>query len=134
MKKNNLSVNKIINFIGYFFLILGFFALVKISFNFIYYKEYPLTPVLPFNPFTYYQTEEDCKNQFNYPYYNEKGEIRPPSNDEKKIQEKNLESCLKKVKQDRENNKINDIWTAILFLILGGGINLTKKWYLEEKG
>jgi len=134
MKKNNLSVNKIINFIGYLFLILGFFALVKISFNFIYYKEYPLTPLLPLNPFAYYQTEEDCRIQFNYPYYDDKGKARTPSKEEKEFQEKSIENCVKKVKRDRENNKINDIWTAILFLALGGGINLTKKWYLDEKG
>lgn len=131
-QQNHSWINKLINFLGYFFLILGIYALTKTSFNYIYYKnKYPLSPAISLNPFYYYQTEEDCQQQFNYPVYDEKGNPKEPTSAEKKIQEKNIKNCLEKVKRQREENKINDLWTAIFLLTLGIGIHLTKRFYLR---
>lgn len=130
--QNHSWINKIINFIGYLFLLIGIYALIKTSYNFIYLKNnYPITPVIGFNPFGYYQTEEDCYQQFNYPLYDEKGQPREANSFEKKLQQENIKNCLNKIKRQKEENKINDIWTTLFFLILGAGIHLTKRFYLK---
>lgn len=131
-KKDSLWINKIINFLGYFFIILGVYALIKTSFNYIFYsKKYPLTPVLSINPFYYYQTEEDCYQQYNYPIYDDKGKPREPNSYEKKMREDNIKNCLEKIEKQRSENKINDVWTTIFLLLMGFGIHWTKKFYLK---
>lgn len=128
----NLWINKIINFLGYFFIILGIYALIRISYNNIYLKDtYPLSPVISINPFVYYQTEEDCYQQFNYPFYDEKGKPREPSSSEKKFRDENIKNCLKRIKNQREENRVNDMWLTFFLFVLGGGIHLTKKFYLK---
>lgn len=132
VKNQSIWINKTINFLGYFFIILGFYALIKVSYNNVFLKDnYPLTSVLNINPFSYYQTEEDCYQQYNYPLYNQKGQLREPENHEKKIQQENVKTCINKVRKQREENKINDIWQTIFLFVLGIGIHLTKRFYLK---
>ncbi|MFN4212957.1 MAG: hypothetical protein ACK4FL_03295 [Microgenomates group bacterium] len=105
--------------------------MIRVSFNNVFLKEkYPLSSV--FLNIPYYQTEEDCYQQFNYPLYTEKGQPREPNTYEKKLQNESIKNCLNKVKKQREENRINDIWLTLFFLILGGGIHLTKKFILNN--
>jgi hypothetical protein len=133
MKKNqeNNWPNKIINFIGWFILLLGIYATIKTSFNFVFYKnKYPTDPVIG-PSFLYPKYEEECYEQFNYPLYNEKGEPRKPNKDEEIIREQQTKNCLKKIEKNREITKQNDIWISFMLVFLGGGILLTKKFYLK---
>ncbi|GAB4218736.1 MAG: hypothetical protein Fur009_1230 [Candidatus Microgenomates bacterium] len=132
MKKNdNNWPNKIINFLGWLILLLGIYATIKTSFNFIYFKnKYPTDPVLGPN-FSYPKYEEECYEQFNYPLYNEKGLPREPDKAEEKIRRENIKNCLKKIEKNRELTKQNDIWTSFMLIFIGAGILVTKRFYLK---
>jgi len=130
--KNHSWVEKIINFLGYFFLLLGIYASIKTLYNHLYFKnKYPLIPVVSINPFSYYESEENCYQQFSYPYYDDKGKPRPPYKEEKEMQEKNLKICLERIKRQRQQTKQNDIWTSFMLVFLGVGILYTKGFYLK---
>jgi len=130
--KNNSWVEKIINFLGYFLLLLGIYASVKTLYNHLYLKKYPLTPVINFNIFSYPDFEENCYQQFSYPYYDDKGKPRNPYKEEKELQEKNLKICLERIKKQREETKQNDVWTSFMLVFLGVGILYTKRFYLNK--
>ena len=132
--KNNSWPEKIINFLGYFLLLLGIYASIKTIYNHLYFKtQYPLVPVVNINPFSYYESEENCYQQFSYPYYDDKGKPRQPFKEEKEMQEKNIKICLEKVKKQREQIKQNDVWISFMLVFLGGGILFTKRFYLKEE-
>ncbi|GIW62302.1 MAG: hypothetical protein KatS3mg090_0128 [Patescibacteria group bacterium] len=122
--------NKIINFIGWFILLLGIYAVLKTTFNILYYEKYPTDPVIGFG-ISYPRYEEECYDQNNYPLYNEKGEIRSPSEQEKRIFQENVKRCLDKLEKNRQINKLNDIWFSFMLVFLGGGILFTKRFYLK---
>ncbi len=129
-KTENNWPNKIINFISWLDLLLGIYATIKVSFNLIYYKKYPTDPVLGVN-YSYPKYEEQCYAQDNYPLYDEKGQPRKANFEEEKIRQQNIKSCLKEIEKNRETTKQNDIWTAFLLVFVGGGILITKRFYLK---
>jgi hypothetical protein len=131
--KNNSWPEKVINFLGWFILLVGIYAVIKTTYNHLYLKNnYPLTPVINLNIFSYPDFEENCYQQFSYPYYDDKGKPRPPFKEEKEMQEKNLKICLERIKKQREQTKQNDVWISFMLVFLGGGILYTKRFYLKE--
>jgi len=132
MKNNNNSwIEKIINFLGWFILLLGIYAAIKTSFNIFYYKKYPVDPVIG-PAFFYPKYEEECYEQNNYPLYDEKGKLRKPTSEEEKIRKENINNCINKINKQREITKQNDMWTSFMLVFLGVGILYTKKFYLNK--
>lgn len=127
-KKPNHWIEKLISFLGFFIFLLGIYASLRTGYNFIFLKNnYPTIPVITLNPFPYSSFEEDCYQQFNYPYYNEKGQPREPLKQEKELRQQNINNCLKRIEKQRRETKINDAWTSIFLLFLGGSIIIYSK-------
>lgn len=129
--KNNSWPEKVINFLGWLILLVGIYATIKTSFNFFYYKKYPVDPVI--GPgFFYPKYEEECYEQNNYPFFDEKGKPRKPSLEEERLRKENIKNCIKKIDKQREQTKQNDVWISFMLVFLGGGILYTKRFYLKE--
>ncbi len=129
-KGNGTKVNSIVSFIGLILLLLGIFATVKTGVNLVFFKKYPTYGVLSLNfmgmpPFM--SREEDCLI-FPQTYFNQAGAPRVASDDEKRMEKLQKEMCIGAVKQNRESAKINDISTSLLFLFLGVGVLVGKKY------
>lgn len=130
MKKNkpNHWIEKLISFLGFFIFLLGIYASLRTGYNVIFLKNnYPTTSVINLNPFPSSSFEEDCYQQFNYPYYDEKGQPRKPYKEEEELRRENIKNCLKRIEKQRKETMINDIWTSIFFLFLGGVILIYSK-------
>lgn len=130
MKKNkpNNSIEKLITFFGFFILFLGIYASLRTSFNFIFLKNnYPTISVININPFPYSTYEEDCYQQFNYPYYDDKNRPRKLYKEEEELRDKNIKNCLKRIEKQRRETKINDVWVSVFLLFLGGIIIIYSK-------
>ena len=113
-------LSTLINFVGWLFVLIGIYAALKTSFNLIYYKDkYPVNPVIGFS-FVYPRYEEDC--------------YRPPFDleDDKEKSQEYIQFCINKIKKARKETKQKDIWTSFSFLFIGGGILITKRFYLKS--
>ncbi len=121
--------NKLSYFVGalaLIFLLLGIFGTVRTITNFYLFEKYPNGGVLSFNN-NFMQREEDCQS---YPmsYFDNKGQTRPATQDEKKMADEQKQICLSSVAKSRENAKINDISISLFYLFLGTGIFIGKKY------
>lgn len=130
MIKNQLWINKLINFLGFLFLIIGLYALIRTSYNFYFLKDkYPTSSIFSLFP-SYPSSVEDCEQQYTYPLYDEKGKLRSPSPYEEKERKKQVKLCLKQLKKMSQDAFEKDLWTTLFFLFLGSGILITKRFYL----
>lgn len=127
-KKPNHWIEKLISFLGFFIFLLGIYASLRTGYNLIFLKNnYPTTSVINLNPFPYSSFEEDCYQQFNYPYFDDKGRPRKPYREEQELRQENIKNCLKRIEKQRRETKINDIWISFFLLFFGGSIIIYSK-------
>lgn len=124
-----------VTFIGFLLVLLGVYGSVRTAINLVLFEKYPSAGVYSFNfmgvPY-YQQREEDCENiSLGYP---------PPvdistgisgkfsEGQMKNEQEKQKMLCLSSVRESRSQAKINDISQSILFLFLGAGVMVSRKY------
>lgn len=132
MEQKKSKVNSFISLLGLILLLLGIFMSVKTGINLAFFDKYPtmgstsLAPIF-FGGMPYSQREEDC---MIYPqiYTKMSGEPRAATEDEKKMEEVQKQSCINSVIQARETAKINDISTSLLFLFLGLGVLIGRRY------
>lgn len=137
MSKNPISlltaqktgIDKLILFTGTIFILLGIYAILRVSINFwVYPTKYPTTGI--FNSGYYGQREEDCYFQMGS-YLNEKGQVRPANPEEKILENDNKNRCLSGIVEARKTSKVNDLSSIGLFLLLGSGILISKQWLIK---
>ena len=132
MNNKQSKTNAFISLIGLFLLLMGIFMTVRTGVNLIFFKKYPTTGIMAiatpfFGGMPYSQREEDC---MMYPqmYYKPDGQPRTATADEKKMEEQQKKSCVSGVEQSREAAKINDISSSLLFVFLGLGVLIGKRF------
>lgn len=126
----SITIDKVIVFIGLFFLLVGAYASLRIGVNIWLFDRYPTTGVLQIASFPMYgQREEDC--DFSTPYYSYEGKPREATADEKQIETNQAERCLSAVQETRRVALIQDISTASFFLFIGLGVLISKQVFLR---
>lgn len=128
------KANAFISLLGLLLLLFGIFMTVRTGVNLAFFKKYPTTGVLSigsafFGGMPYSQREEDCMMSYPQIYFNDKGQSRPATNDEKKMEVQQKKLCISGVEQAREASKINDISTSLLFVFLGAGVLIGKRYF-----
>lgn len=131
MEKRQSKANTFVSLLGLLLLLLGIYMTVRTGINLVYFKKYPTTGVMSFiTPFgmPYSQREEDC---MFYPqtYFKPDGQPRTATKEEKKMEEQQKNVCISGVVQTREATKINDISSSLLFLFLGLGVLIGKRYF-----
>ncbi len=120
-----------ISFISIVCILIGFYALARLTFNLVAYPAYPMTGVIPFfQTNQYVQQERDCQ----YPpmtYYNTDGNMRKATAEEMQFETQQRQMCLDTVRDARILAKTNDINFSLFFLFIGIGIVVTKKFFLK---
>lgn len=131
MQKTTSLENKFSYFVGVLalvFLLLGAFGSVRTLTNVYLFEKYPNGGVLSFNN-NFMQREEDCQSYVGpLSYFDDKGQTRLATEDEKKMAEDQKQICLSSVAKSRENSKVNDISISLFYLFLGAGIFIGKKY------
>ncbi len=133
MKESIDWAKALINFVGWLLVLAGIYAALKTSFNVMYYKgKYPVDPIIGISS-VYPKNEEDCyeTSLIGFPE-NEIGISKSQREQAEKRRERLFKICMARVKKAREEAKIKDIWTSFLFLFIGSGILLTKRFYLKS--
>ena len=106
---------------------------VRTATNLIFFKKYPTTGVMPtlqmFGGMPYSQREEDCTMMSAQPYFKPDGQPRAATSDEKLLAEQQKNSCISGVVQARDAAKVNDISSSLLFLFLGLGVLIGKRFF-----
>ncbi len=122
-KENKLSY--LVSVLALIFLLLGIYGSVRTALNFYLFEKYPSGGVFSFNNY-YGEREEDCA----YPmtYYGMEGKPRPATTDEEKAAIEQKELCLSRVTKSREQAKVNDVSISLLYLFLGAGIFIGKRY------
>lgn len=129
IQKPNNILYAIISFIGIVLLLIGIYSAVKTTVNFLAFEKYPIDNGFLSFAFSPYRSETECSNPQKY--YTNDGQERAATEQEKqdaKVQEK---SCLSQVQDSRKSAKTNDISASILYLFLGAGILLTRKFMFK---
>jgi hypothetical protein len=126
------KANTWVTFIGVVLLLIGIYATVRTAVNLVAFEKYPSTGVLTLNfsgmP-AYMQREQDCFYPMTYTTPN--GAPRAATADEKENEKKQQEICLSGVADARENAKVNDISQALLFLVLGAGVLISRRIFFK---
>lgn len=128
MQKTKSSENKISYFVSVLaliFLLLGIYGSVRTILNFKLFEKYPNGGVLSFNNY-FGEREEDCS--YPMPYFTMEGQARPATPEEEKMAAEQKELCLSRVAKSRETAKVNDISISLLYLFLGAGIFVGKRY------
>lgn len=133
MEKKQSKTHPFISLLGLLLLLLGVYMTVRTCTNFIFFKKYPTTGVMPVMPFygggmPYSQREDDCYMYYPQTYFKPDGLPRTATIDEKKMEEQQKKSCLSGVEQARETAKVNDISSSLLFVFLGLGVLIGKRF------
>jgi hypothetical protein len=128
--QNSSKTSVFFTFLAVFLLLIGVYATVRTAINVSAFKKYPTTGVLSIGVCgiaPYSQREEDCL----YPqqYFTQDGKPRSATEEEKQFQKDQRRICISGVTETRRTTRINDISTSFLFLFLGGGLLLTKKYF-----
>ncbi len=133
MKEHTAAYNWV-TFLGIFMLLIGIFAAGRTVINmYLFPTQYPQSGVLAVNiggQQPYYQRESDC-NYPPTPSYDSSGKMAPPSPEQTKIDNQNKSNCLAGVKDTREQTKINDIATSLLFLFVGFGLLVMRRFFFK---
>lgn len=117
-------MHSFVPFVAVVFLLLGVYVGLRTGLNILTMKKYPTVGVLSgVNPFfpPYFQREEDC--YYPGPY--------PSTEADKKMQAEQEKRCLDGVQAARDLAKANDINTSVLFLFLGAGLLISKRFILK---
>lgn len=132
--KNESSPKLWITFFGVLLVLLGIYAAVRTAVNIkLFSDRYPQSGVINTSLFgqpVYYQRETDCNFPFT-PVVSPNGELTQPSLDQIKIDKQNKDNCLTGVKDAREQAKLNDISVSTLFIFIGLGILLSRKFFYK---
>jgi len=128
------KTNAFISLLGLLLLLLGIYMSVRTGINLTFFKKYPTTGVLSigsafFGGMPYSQREEDCMMSYPQTYFDDKGQPRPATNDDKRMEEQQKKYCISGVEQAREASKINDISSSLLFVFLGMGVLIGKRYF-----
>jgi hypothetical protein len=128
-KSNESRVYPWITFIAIVLLLLGIFGTARTVINMVAFDKYPSTGVYAFSfmmPGFYGQREQDC----TYPqtYFTPDGKPRTPSKEEKEQEKIIKQNCLDGVREAREQAKVNDVSQSMLFLTLGIGLLVTRRF------
>lgn len=121
-----------VTFIGVILVLIGIYASARTIINFGIFDKYPTEGVLTFN-FTgtppYFQREEDCL----YPttYFTPDGKPRPATKEEKESEKVQQKNCVEGVKESRKKAKVNDVSQSLLFLLLGGGVLVSRRIFFS---
>lgn len=115
--------------IGMILLLVGIYASLRLGINLVAFDKYPQEGVISLNfaGAPYFQKEQDC----SYPaVYFEDGTSaeRPATEGEMKRDAENQRTCLQSVADARETAKKNDISQALLFLFMGAGLLLSRRF------
>jgi len=133
MEEKKSKTNSFISLLGLLLLLLGIYMAVRTGTNLIFFKKYPTTGVMPVTPFfggmPYSQREEDCMMSYPQTYFKENGQPRAATKEDKKMEEQQKNLCISGVVQAREAAKINDISTSLLFVFLGLGVLIGRKFF-----
>lgn len=115
-------------------ILIGMFAAGRTIVNIALFPHlYPQSGVLAINiggQQPYYQRETDC----NYPptlSYDPSGKVAAPNPEQTKIDVQNKQNCLAGVTDTREQTKVNDIATSVLFLFVGFGLLVTRRFFFK---
>ena len=119
--------------IGVLLLLIGIYALSRTIINIVAFPKYPTTGVISINfsgvsPYT--QKEGDCTYLRMY-YKDDNKTTRLPTEEEKAQENLEIKNCLASVTEVRDEAKVNDISQSTLFLFLGIGILLFRKFFLK---
>lgn len=131
-EKNTSRANTWVTFIGVILLLVGIYASARTVINLKAFSKYPQAGVLSFSfggQAPYYQRESDC----SYPqsYYAPDGQVRPPTDAEKKQEQDTVKRCVDAVTDSREQAKVNDISQSLLFLFLGVGVLASRRIFFR---
>lgn len=129
IQKPNSILYAIISFIGIVLLLIGIYAAVRTTVNVFTFEKYPIDNGFFSFVFSPYQSEADCLNPQKY--YTNDGKERTATEQEKQDAKVQEESCLSQVQDSRKSAKTNDISASILYLFLGAGILLTRKFMFK---
>lgn len=118
-------------FVGVIMLLIGIYATLRTGINLFAYKNYPSGGVIPLNfsgmPF-YSQNEEDC---YNLPPIMTDRSVQEDGSSALSVQEQrqlDIKSCLTSITKERDNSKTNDIAQSSLFLFMGLGLIIARKF------
>lgn len=133
MKNSQKKVNPWISLIGLLLLLVGVYMSVRTVVNLAFFDKYPtggvmITPMSFFGGMPYEQREEDC-TMMGQVYFKPDGMPRQPSEDEKKMAIQQEKLCIDSVKRSRETAKINDIASSLLFVFMGAGVLIGKRYF-----
>jgi len=128
------KTNAFISLLGLLLLLLGIYMSVRTGINLAFFKKYPTTGVISigsafFGGMPYSQREEDCMMSYPQTYFNDKGQPRPATGEDKKMEEQQKKLCVSGVIEGREATKINDISSSFLFVFLGAGVLIGKRYF-----
>lgn len=123
-----------VTFIAVVLLLLGVYGSVRTLINFVAFSKYPPYGIYTLSfmiPGYYGPREQDCN--YNYPqtYFSPDGKPRTPTKEEKEQERQQKQSCLDGVHESREQAKINDISQSMLFLTLGIGLLVSRRFFFK---
>lgn len=122
-----------ISLIGLLMLLFGIYSSARTIINLTFYDKYPTIGVgsmmSVFGMPSFGPREEDCNNSMSMPYYRSDGEPRKATEEEKKMEEQQKKMCVESVAYARKSAKVNDIGTSALFVFLGAGVLIGKKYF-----
>ena len=117
--------------LGVIFFIIGLYGLVRVSVNMLALEKYPTSGVYSFGFFNaapyYEQRESDCMYPMVY-YKPDNMTTREPTKEEKERDENQQKVCLEGISQSRATSKADDIAQSLLFLFLGGGVLVSRRF------
>jgi len=131
--QNDKKPNVWITLIGFILLLVGIYGSVRTAVNIVALPKYPSISVftLGFMGGFYGPREEDCVSM---PFYgidtinSGKSLTDEEKKNMKEQEKKQQESCISAAVQTRYQTKVNDISQSVLFLFLGGGVLLVRRY------
>lgn len=133
MEHQQSKTNAFISLLGLLLLLLGIYASVRTGINFVFFEKYPTTGVLSIGSAFFgampSPREEDCLMNYPQTYFDNEGQPRPATSEEKEREEQQKKACISGVEQAREVAKINDISHSLLFLFLGAGVLIGRRYF-----
>ena len=134
INQNDKKPNVWITLIGFLLILVGIYGSVRTAVNIVALPKYPSISIFTLGSMGgfYGPREEDCLMGMGIfpPYPTEVG--KSISEEDKKLmkeqEKKQQEACINSAIQAREQTKVNDISQSLLFLFLGGGVLLVRKY------
>mgnify|MGYP001590678103 CR=1 FL=1 len=135
MQITSKTVSPWILLIGLVMLILGLYGAGRTAINMTMFDKYPIVCFYSLSFFgnsqmsMYTQREQDCLYPITY-LKTDGMTLRPGSKEEIARNTAQQQICVSGVTEARNNAKINDISQSLLYLVLGGGILVSRKLFV----